>query len=118
MSSELMERIEKMKLAVEVPCGDPTIRMQCYVCSALRPKGVECGLENTINLHRTEGYCATSDEGKKCGKCTHLCYEMDGCVHNGFVAAMYRLIMNIKEDDRKFEPSPEGDTALIMYKQP
>ena len=116
MPSELLERMEKMVFDVEVPCGDPTVRMRCYVCSALRPKGVECGLENTINLHRTEGHCKTSDNGKKCGRCGHFSYDMDDCSGNGYVAAIYRLIMNIKEDDRKFSPSDsDGKFTVISY---
>ena len=114
MSSELFERMEKITFEGDVPCGDPTIRMECYTCSVLRSKGVECRLENMVNLHRTEGYCKTSDNGEKCGKCAQFSYDMDDCSGNGYVAAVYRLIMNIKDDGRKYTPSGRKDGFVIM----
>ena len=117
MPSELWERMERMTFEGDVPCGDPVIRMQCYTCSVLRPKDVECRLENMVSLHRTEGYCKTSDDGNKCGKCTHFSYDMDDCAGNGYVAAIYRLVMNIKDDDRKFASSDrKGGPVIIWHK--
>ncbi len=87
-----------------MPFGNPIIRMHCYVCSAMRPEGIQCSIDNRLKLYRTEECCPTADNGDNYGECRHFSYDMDDCVHNGFVAMVYRFVNNITEDDRKFEP--------------
>lgn len=100
------------KELVPVPCGNPIIRIDCMFCDVIHSEDVNCGTRNMLKVYRTKGYCESSDGGKKCGECGHFEYEMDDCRHNGFVAAVYRLIDGITEDTRHFEP--RGKTEVIF----
>lgn len=68
-----------------------------------------------LNLYKTEGFCESSDEGKKCGDCQSFSYDMDECVHNGVVAAVYRFTNSIMEDTREFKPR-EREMGVIIRK--
>jgi hypothetical protein len=98
-----------------VPCGNPIIRIDCMFCDVIYGEDINCGIKNKLELYKTDGYCESSDSGKKCIECSHYSFEMDDCRHNDFVAAVYRFVHNITEDDRHFEPG-KGRKIILRKK--